>query len=95
MGWLTLFIKHKCPFCNSPIDSLRYYTIESEGGFLDVGDYVPNNLDSDIGFITADGYCDYCEKSYMCKVGIKKSRLTNVIIFNKEINRQNVRQQRC
>jgi len=81
MGWLTLFIEHECPYCKSINDSLRYYTIESEGGFIDIGDYIPNSLDTDIGFITAEGYCEACEKRYQCRVGIRKSRLMEIVIF--------------
>jgi len=86
MGWLTLFIKHKCPYCSFMNDSLRYYTIESEGGFIDVGDYIPNSLDSDVGFITADGYCEYCNRNYIVRIGVKKSRLTNIVIHEGGIN---------
>jgi len=85
MSWLWLSVNHKCPYCNSENHLLKYYVADNMNSFIEVGDYVPNNLDSDVGFITADGCCDYCEKSYVCKVGIKKSRLTNVIIFDKEV----------
>ena len=80
MGWLTLFIEHECPYCKSINDSLRYYNLEYIGGFIDIGDYIPNNLDTDIGFVIADGYCEECKKSYSCKVGIKRSRLMDIVI---------------
>ena len=67
-------------------DSLRYYTIESEGGFIDVGDYIPNGLDSDIGFVVADGYCEYCNRNYIVRVGVKKSRLTDIVIHEGDVN---------
>jgi len=59
---------------------LKYYIVSGENGFIDIGEYVPNNLDSDIGFITANGYCEECKKSYSCKVGIKRSKLMDIVI---------------
>ena len=60
---------------------LKYYTASDESSFIDVGDYIPNNMDTDIGFITAEGYCEVCEKYYQCRVGIRKSRLMEIVIF--------------
>jgi len=81
MGWLTLFIEHKCPNCGFVNDSLRYYTLAGEGIFIDISDYIPNNLDSDIGFVIADGYCEHCNRNYVVRVGVKKSRLTDIVIY--------------
>jgi len=81
MSWLRLNINHRCPYCNAENHLLKYYTISDESGFIDVGDYIPNNLDTDIGFIAAEGYCEACEKHYQCRVGIKKSRLMKIVIF--------------
>jgi len=81
MSWLRLNINHRCPYCNAENHVLKYYTVSGENGFIDVGDYIPNNLDTDIGFIAAEGYCEACEKHYQCRVGIKKSRLMKIVIF--------------
>ncbi len=86
MGWLTLLIEHKCPYCDSMNNLLKYYVIENEGSFIDIGDYIPNSLDSDIGFVIADGYCDYCRQDYIVKVGVKKSRLTDIVIYEGDVN---------
>ena len=81
MSWLWLHVNHKCPYCNTENQLLKYYTIFDENGFIDVGDYIPNNLDTDIGFITAEGYCEVCDRHYQCRVGIRKSRLMEIVIF--------------
>jgi len=81
MSWLGLNINHRCPHCNAENHLLKYYTTSDESSFIDVGDYIPNNLDTDIGFIAAEGYCEACEKHYQCRVGIKKSRLMKIVIF--------------
>jgi len=81
MSWLRLNINHRCPHCNAENHLLKYYAISDESGFIDVGDYIPNNLDTDIGFITAEGYCEVCDRHYQCRVGIRKSRLMDIIIF--------------
>ena len=81
MSWLWLHVKHKCPYCNTENHLLKYYVVSDESSFIDVGEYVPNNLDSNIGFVTVDGHCESCEGDYQCKIGIKKSRLTNIIIY--------------
>ena len=83
MSWLQLHINHKCPYCNNNNHVLKYYVVSDESSFIDVGDYIPNNLDTDIGFVTADGCCNSCGRQYICKVGIKKSRLMDIIIFEK------------
>ena len=83
MSWLNLNVDHKCPYCNAENHLLKCYTVSGETSFIDVGDYIPNNLDTDVGFVTAEGYCNHCSKSYVCKVGVKKSKLTNVIIMEK------------
>ena len=81
MSWLWLNVYHKCPHCSNENHLLKYYTASGENGFIDIGEYVPNNLDSDIGFITANGYCEECRKSYSCKVGIKRSKLMDIVIY--------------
>ncbi len=86
MGWLTLFIKHECPFCKSISDSLRYYSLKGTRDFIDIGDYIPNSLDSDIGFVIADGYCNHCRRDYIVKVGVRKSRLSNIVIYEGDVN---------
>ena len=81
MSWLWLNVYHKCPHCRNENHLLRYYTVSGENGFIDIGEYIPNNLDNDIGFITANGYCEECKKSYSCKVGIKRSKLMDIVIY--------------
>jgi len=81
MSWLQLHINHKCPYCNTENHVLKYYAVSDESSFIDVGDYIPNNLDTDIGFITAEGYCEVCDRRYQCRVGIRKSRLMKIVIF--------------
>jgi len=83
MSWLSLNINHRCPYCNAENHLLKCYTVSDESSFIDVGDYILNNLDTDIGFVTAEGYCNYCSKSYICKVGVMKSRLTDIVIMEK------------
>jgi len=81
MSWLWLHVNHRCPYCNTENHLLKYYVVSDESSFIDVGEYVPNNLDNDIGFVTANGYCEECKKSYWCKIGIKKSKLMDIIIY--------------
>jgi len=83
MSWLWLGVKHKCPYCNNINRFLKYYTVNDGSGFIDIGDYIPNNIEDELGFISADGYCDKCKNYYQCKVGIRKSRLTDIVIFSK------------
>ncbi len=86
MSWLWLNVYHKCPHCNSENHLLKYYTVSGENSFIDVGDYVPNNLDSDVGFVTVDGYCDHCKQNYIAKIGVRKSRLTDIVIYEGDVN---------
>jgi len=81
MSWLSLNINHRCPYCNAENHLLKCYTVSDESSFIDVGDYIPNNLNTDIGFIIAEGYCETCEKHYQCRVGIRQSRLMKIVIF--------------
>ena len=86
MSWLTLDVKHKCPYCNSINYLLKYYTPRDMSDFIEVNDYIPNSLDSDIGFVVADGYCEYCNRNYVVRVGVKKSRLTDIVIHEGDVN---------
>ena len=83
MSWLQLHINHKCPYCSNENHVLKYYTVSGENGFIDIGEYIPNDIEDELGFISADGYCDKCKNYYQCKVGIRKSRLTDIVIFSK------------
>jgi len=75
MSWLNLNVDHKCPYCNSENHVLKYYAISEESSFIDVGDYIPNNLDTDIGFITAGGYCEACKKTLSMQSGCQKVKI--------------------
>ena len=80
MGYLVLLIPHKCPICSEEHDRLECYTSHiGEYDYLEPGDIILSNEDTQLGYIVAEGECEKFHKKYLCKVGVSNSRLTSIV----------------
>lgn len=73
-------IKHKCPFCNEINYTLETRQIYNEPNIKFECDFVMSEYETEIYFISCFTYCDECGNRYEKRIGIKNSRITNVVI---------------
>jgi transposase-like protein len=78
----VLKLKSYCPYCQYENRSLYSYSVGGFSKYIFVGDILRDfNSNFKISFISAYGYCENCSKEYRVKVGVKNSRLTELVII--------------
>lgn len=80
----ALKIESKCPNCKTINKSLYTYQILNEPNIMFDGDFVMTFINNSMGFIRANNICIECDKKYYMKVGVKNSKLTSIVIVEKD-----------
>jgi len=73
-------IRHRCPFCNKINYVLITHQIYNPPSIKLPSDYVITEIENEIGLIDCFTFCDECGKRYDKKIGIKNSRIENIVI---------------
>ena len=73
-------IKNKCPYCEHINMDLITYQIYNSPAQKFIGSFIMSEIETELGVLDCFGYCDNCGKRYEKKIGIKNSRITNIVI---------------